>query len=52
MAGELLFGRVVELLDVVAAEATVDYEECLALVHEGDHHDDVFLGVGEFEWVF
>jgi len=48
VACELHSGLVLELVYLLAAETEVDDEEGLALVHEGDHHDLVFLGVGEF----
>jgi hypothetical protein len=51
VAGEFRLGLIVELLHWLSAEAQVDHQEGLALVHEADHHDLVLLGVGELQRV-
>jgi hypothetical protein len=52
VAGKLRFGLVVELGHFLPAEADVDDQEGLSLVHQTDHHYLVLLNIWELEGFF
>lgn len=52
MARELWFRLVIELFHILPAEASIDHQEGLPLVHQTYHHNFILLCIGEFQRIF
>jgi hypothetical protein len=49
MASKLRFRLVIKLFHILPAEASIDHQEGLSLVHQTHHHYLILLGIGEFQ---